>query len=167
MIIYSNRSKMIMFAAGSFALAAAGLAMVAAQRSVIETIIGAIGTIFFIGTGIAAAMRAVRNAPALIIDDKGIVDQASTIGVGAIPWSDIEGVNTFKVQNQLMLQISVRDPDKYFNRASALQRAAMTANRKLMNTRQVIFIPQTTLTLPLADIVAHVHQRLNQSGANR
>jgi len=73
--------------------------------------------------GLLALTKLFNRKPGLIFNDVGIVDNASSLSVGLIPWSDIVGWEVFEIQSQKLLIIKVKDPEKYFERGNSLKRA--------------------------------------------
>ena len=61
--------------------------------------------------------------PGLVFNSEGILDNASSVSAGMIPWSDVVGSEIFQVQDNKILIIKVKDPEKYFERGSSLKKA--------------------------------------------
>jgi hypothetical protein len=66
--------------------------------------------------------------PGLVLTNSGIVDNASAVSAGFIPWSEVIGSEIFEMQRQKMLIIMVKDPEKYIDRGNAVQRTLNKAN---------------------------------------
>ncbi|MGQ2984741.1 STM3941 family protein [Flavobacterium sp.] len=87
-------------------------------------IMGAVGLIFFI-------IKIFDKKPGLVIDSKGITDNASGVSAGFIPWEDIRHIYTTQVMSEKFVLIGVSDPEKYINRqTNFLKRKAMSFNNK-------------------------------------
>ncbi len=69
--------------------------------------------------------------PGLVFTNLGIVDNASAVSAGFIPWSEVLGSEIFEMQRQKMLIIMVKDPEKYVDRGNAVQRTLNKANYKM------------------------------------
>ena len=69
--------------------------------------------------------------PGLVFTNSGIVDNASAVSAGFIPWSEVIGSEIFEMQRQKMLIIMVKDPEKYIDRGNAVQRTLNKANHKM------------------------------------
>jgi len=67
--------------------------------------------------------------PRLIIDEYGILDR--TLGVGIIPWSDIDGAYVKSISGNNFICLIVRDPGTYAQRLSPLRRAMSSVNQAL------------------------------------
>ncbi len=69
--------------------------------------------------------------PGLTFTNTGIVDNASAVAAGFIPWSEVIGADLFEMPQQKMLIIKVKDPHKYVDRGNALKRKINQANYKM------------------------------------
>jgi hypothetical protein len=97
--------------------------------------------------------------PALIIDNEGIVDNASAIvaGVGMIRWSEIAAVLLYGNTQQSYLVIVPHDMQTLETRRNALTRAfAAIFTRTLPSP---ISIPEWLLTMPAAEVLAQIRAR--------
>ena len=61
--------------------------------------------------------------PGLIFNSEGILDNASSLSAGLIPWSDVVGSEIMEIQDNKILIIKVKDPQKYFERGNSLKKA--------------------------------------------
>lgn len=85
--------------------------------------IGILAVVFFGILGLLAVKKLFDRKPGLVLNNEGIVDNASFLAAGMIPWSDVVGSQIFEVQSQRILIIKVNDPQKYFERGNSLKRA--------------------------------------------
>ena len=85
--------------------------------------VGIMAIVLFGFLGLLALTKLFNRKPGLIFSNVGIVDNASSLSVGLIPWSDVVGWEVFEIQNQKLLIIKVKDPEKYFDRGNSLKRA--------------------------------------------
>ncbi|HEY6241680.1 MAG TPA: STM3941 family protein, partial [Burkholderiales bacterium] len=99
--------------------------------------------------------RLCSRKPALIIDEKGITDNASGMSVGFVPWDDITGTGIAVFRKRRFLGISVRNPEEYLAKAGRLKRMLMKANQRALGC--VINIPQATLPVSIENILAHIN----------
>lgn len=92
----------------------------------------AIAGILFFGLSVFILVKKLTNKNvALIISDKGIIDNASIATVGLIPWNDIVEIATTKVMKQELLTLKVRNPEEYIARQrNFLLRKTMQMNLK-------------------------------------
>jgi hypothetical protein len=101
--------------------------------------------------------------PALVIDDRGIVDNASDYEVSLIPWSEITGATIafrytrgFGLGPGKVLAISVRDLESLTARVRIIPRTLMRLNKRLSGS--VIEIPQTTLRTLVEEVLSSIQQ---------
>ena len=86
-------------------------------------------TIAFFGAGGLYLIRKLFDRePGLVIDDEGIVDNASGVSAGRIPWSHIKGFHVTTVKGQRFLTIDVHSPEIYIERAPPLKRPLVRVN---------------------------------------
>lgn len=88
--------------------------------------------------------------PGLIFTNSGIVDNASAVAAGFIPWSEVMGAYVFEVPQQKMLIIKVKEPHKYVDRGNALKRKLNQANYKMCGSP--IAISANTLKIKFAEL---------------
>ncbi|SDA75476.1 MULTISPECIES: STM3941 family protein [unclassified Janthinobacterium] len=106
--------------------------------------------------------KALNSRPSMVIGDTGIVDNASSIAVGPIPWRDIVALQVLLVEGQRFLGIDVCDPQRYAQRAGgALARLAVQSNLK--KTGYVVLVPQISLAMPLEEVIGHIETRLGRT----
>ncbi len=86
-------------------------------------IFGLLGLFFF--------KKIFDSKPGLIFSNTGIVDNASAVAAGFIPWSEVAGYDVFEMNGQKMLIIMVQDPQKYVDRGNAVKRTLNQANLKM------------------------------------
>ena len=93
------------------------------------TLMGAIGIYFY-------SKKLFDKRPGLIIDEKGIVENATVFSFGLIPWTDIAEIYDNSIQvsmasKQSFITIGLTNPDIYIAReGSAIKRKLMELNLK-------------------------------------
>ncbi|MDZ7918648.1 STM3941 family protein [Rhodoferax sp.] len=158
-IIYPSRSRAFLNLLGSLTLLAAGSLMLLLplkEIGITGKVIALLGVAFFGKTGLFALTRLFSNKPAVIIDSVGITDNASALAAGFIPWSDIVSAGIFTFQKQKFLGLSLRNPEEYLAKVSAFKRILMKTNSSWVG--YLVTIPQVTLSMPVEELIAHVHQ---------
>jgi hypothetical protein len=97
--------------------------------------------------------------PALIIDNEGIVDNASAIvaGVGMIHWSEIAAVLLYGNAQQSYLVIVPHDLQTLQARQNVVTRAFATIFTRTLPSP--ISIPEWLLTMPAAEVLAQIRAR--------
>lgn len=114
-------------------------------------------TAFFSGLcGLFALRKMFDKRPGLVLNSAGLVDNASGVTAGFIPWSDVTGSRIYEFQRARMLIINVRDPRKYTDRGGALRRAFNKANAKMGGGP--VAIPSNTLKIDFPELVALFHR---------
>lgn len=86
------------------------------RSSTIVLIAGILGVVFFGISLLYYARKIFDKTPGLVINDKGIYDNASGISAGHIPWNDIVEISETIVVNQSFINIVVKNPDEYIKR---------------------------------------------------
>lgn len=98
---------------------------------VLIVVIG-LASILFFGMGVIVLLRKLNDKkPGLIISNEGVIDNASGVAAGIIPWSDIEEIKAVQVMSQKFLMLIVKDPQQYIRRqTSTIKRKGMELNYK-------------------------------------
>ncbi|MEW6734112.1 MAG: STM3941 family protein, partial [Acidobacteriota bacterium] len=69
------------------------------------------------------------SRPRIIIDDQGILDR--TLGVGLIPWNEIDAAYLNSINGNYFISLELRNPEIFLARLSNVQRKLASANRAL------------------------------------
>ena len=125
---YRSKRKLL----GLLVLTAAMVAMfcfLATQPGVFSKVMGWIGIAFF-GLGfVTIPVMFFRRGPQVIINDEGIDDRRSKLGV--IRWDDIRSVSIGSVNSAKFLCIDLLDPDRYVTRLPRFAQSLTRANKML------------------------------------
>lgn len=145
-IIELSKTKLALMLAGSCAFVAAGGWLLTHDAAVIRYgksfrfffnsppyvyAVGLAAVVFFGLCGLAALRKLLDKKPGLVLNSSGVMDNASGMSAGLIPWSEVVGVDVFEVEKQKMLIIRVSDPRKYVERGGPIRRAINKANYKV------------------------------------
>gem|GEM_PF-88308 len=135
-----SKRKIIVALFISLLFEALGLWLVIARPSSSNPILGnpiliavvGLAAIVFFGMGIIVLLRKLKDKrPGLIISNEGILDNASGVAAGVIPWSDIQEIKLAHVMSQKFLMLIVKDPQQYIQReTNAIKRKGMELNYK-------------------------------------
>lgn len=118
----------------------------------------AVVDVLFFGYGFVFALgRLLRPRPSLVLDQRGIMDNASATGAGFIGWEEIAAVGMSSVGMNRFLVIIPHDSQAILARQPLLRRALMAANMGLVGSP--VAIPGHT-TMPLEEIMRHIQARL-------
>ncbi len=96
--------------------------------------LGLVAIVFFGIMGLVGLKKLIDKKPALILNNSGIVDNASSVSPGFIPWSEVVGAKIVEVQKQKMLVINVREPEEYIARGNLLKQTLNKANYKMVGS---------------------------------
>ena len=166
-MIELSRTKLLLLTLGSCAFVAAGAwllsldaAEVRAGRSfrlffndpTFAYGAGLASILFFGACGVYGIVKMFDRKPGLVLNSDGVVDNASGVAAGFIPWSEVLGAGVYEVQGRKMLIIGVRDPRKYIERGGALRRMLNKANNGM--TGSPITIPSVTLKMNFSEVVS-------------
>jgi hypothetical protein len=116
------------------------------------------GACFLVGTRHLFSLGA-----AMVIDDKGILDRASAMRAGRIPWSDIKGFAGRTIAGKKMLVIRLSDPDKYLRRSWPWMRPIHRYNIKKCGSP--VMVISDVLRISFNELIAtcrHFHQQCGQ-----
>ena len=146
-------------AAGSVAFVVAGAWMLSRvqQEGVDVVAVGLAAITFFGASGSYALFRLARPRPAVVINSRGIVDNASALGVGLIEWGEIDQCHEYRFQNQVFLGIVPRDLEALLARLPAWKRSAIRAN--LLLGAAPVNIPQVVLPMKVSELVREIERR--------
>jgi hypothetical protein len=93
--------------------------------------LGILSIVFFGALALFFVKKIFDKKPGLIFSNSGIVDNASAVAAGFIPWSEVTGSHIFEMPQQKMLIIMVTDPQKYVDQGNAVKRKLNQANYKM------------------------------------
>jgi len=112
--------------------------------------LGLVAVAFFGLCGGVGIKKLFSKQPGLVFNSSGIVDNASGVSAGLIPWTEIIGAEVFEIQKQDILVIKVTDPQKFVDRGGLLRRVFNQANYKMCGSP--IVISANTLRLNFAEL---------------
>jgi hypothetical protein len=127
LVVRPSRTKYILSLMASGAFVACGVLLVTGSDSA-----GWVGwaSIVFFGAGIPLFVRQLLDSkPRLVIDDEGVFDR--TLGVGIIPWSEIESAYVKSAHGNDFVCLVLRDPQRWTGQLPSAQQALVKANVKL------------------------------------
>lgn len=159
LVISASRIKLLGHFVGGLAFVALGafLMFVPTRHGLFARFIGLVAVAFFGAIAVSIFYRLVRPAPAMIINARGIVDNASGVSVGLIPWDQIGEVREYRVQNQVFLGIVPKDLEALLEKQPRWKRAAIRANLSMGATP--VNVPQAALGVKVSDLVREIEQR--------
>ena len=168
-----GKTKILMLLLGASAFVAAGIWMFSLSDASIQSHsrfsdpmlvrgLGLVSIVFFGICGLYAVKKLFDKKPALIFNNSGIVDNASSVSPAFIPWSDVVGAEICEIQKEKLLIIYVRDPQEYIARGSSLRRKLNKANYKMVGSP--ISIASNTLAINFSELVSLFDQYQRKYG---
>jgi hypothetical protein len=114
--------------------------------------LGLLAVVCFGPVGLFGVRKMFDKRPGLVLNSAGVVDNASGVAAGFIPWSDVTGARIHEIHNQKMLVIGVRDPRKYIDRGGPLKRVLHKASYKMGSGP--VAISSVSLKMEFPELVA-------------
>lgn len=158
-----NRLKLLGQCLGALACttASALLIWIPTRYGLWAQIMGAVGVAFFAFVGAAVLPRLLRPGPAIIIDDDGILDDASGVSLGLIRWDQVGEIDEYRVDDQAFLGIMVEDAEALIAQQPFWKRRIIRAN--LQMGAAAVNIPQASVGIKLSDLRREIEQRRRQA----
>jgi hypothetical protein len=72
------------------------------------------------------------------ITDSGIIDNMTVLGLGKIPWEEIDDIGLDRYRGKDILLVGIVDPDKYLKRLRPIYRSILRGYIKKWNTPLII-----------------------------
>lgn len=116
-----------------------------------------IGAPFFGVVLIYICFRLLRPSPAVIINRKGILDNASIFSAGLIHWHEIKTMFVYRVIDQPMLGIIPFESNVIIARQSPIKRFFFRM-LKSASTAAPFAIPEVILPMSAEDLLATIHR---------
>jgi hypothetical protein len=158
-----DRMKLLGLCLGALAFVALGVFFIKAptRYGLWEQIIGVAAVAFFGAVGVAVLFRLLKPGPAILIDDDGIVDDASGVSLGRIRWDQVGAIEEYRVNDQAFLSIRVKDLDALIAQQPFWKRRIIRANLKM--GAAAVNIPQASVGIKLADLRREMEQRRREA----
>lgn len=126
--VAASRGKLVLALLGAAGFVVLGL-FLAMRGTGIEVWVGWVCVAFF-GAGIPLFLKQLLDArPRVVLDEVGVLDR--TLGVGRIPWTEIEGAYISRIQGNPFVCLRLHDPERWTRELNAVQRRMVKANEKL------------------------------------
>jgi hypothetical protein len=173
-IIPLSRTKILLLIIGAAAFAALGLWLFYLDDQTITHMgrdpefVHGVGLAAIIFAGLCAILGARKlfdRRPGLRFTTAGIVDNASGVAVGLVPWSDITGTEIYRVSRTRMLVVKVTDPEKYIAVGGAMRRSVNRMNFNMCGSP--IVLSPNTLAIKFDELVRLFDVHLAEYGDDR
>jgi hypothetical protein len=112
---------------------------------------GQLAVVFFGLCTIAGIRKFFDTKPGLVFSKEGLLDNASSVSAGLVPWNEIIGAEVLKIQSTRILIVKVVAPQKYLDRGGPLRRALNRANLSLYGSP--VQIPATALKINFDELL--------------
>jgi hypothetical protein len=151
-----SRRKILLLTAGAWAFVAlsAWLWTIADIQPRFNPLVvkgAAVAAVLFFGLcGAYGCRKIFDRRPGLVLDAEGIIDNASGLAAGRVPWEEITAIHVTEISNQRILTIIVADPGRYLARGSAFTRLLNRANIHL--TGSPVNISANTLAVDFEEL---------------
>ena len=154
-----DRMKLLGQCLGALAFVALGvfLIRVPTRHGVWAQFMGAVAVAFFGAVGAAVLFRLLRPGPAILIDNDGILDDASGVSLGRIRWDQVGEIDEYRVKDQAFLSIMLKDLDALIAQQPFWKRRVIRANLRM--GAAALNIPQASLGIKLSDLRREMEQR--------
>jgi hypothetical protein len=121
-------------------------------------VLGGIGLLFSPIMSIYSLIKLSSNEPVLVINDEGIIDNASPASVGLIKWSEILELLTYRDEGICFLGIAVKNPNEVLSRRRGM--GGMLARFEAGGDGPTqLKIPQTFLSMPIPELLEQIASR--------
>lgn len=118
-----------------------------------------IGVPFFSLCFIYAIYRLIYPKPAIIINNGGIFDNGSSVGIGWIKWDEIEEIFPYEFMGQIFLGIIPKDINMILNRQGIFKKAIMKINKGFV--KAPINIPGNILPISINNLINQIKEHYN------
>ena len=143
-IIKSSNKKFLLLSAGSLMFTIFSILFIMIPNKFTTLLIRSTISIQFIGIlglsffGLALFMiikkKIFDKHIGIEINEEGIIDNSSFVGVGLIKWEDIISIDKRNVQSTRFLLINVRNPQHYISNSSRFKSKLLNGNYKVYGT---------------------------------
>ena len=159
LVLYPSRWKMALISLGGllFVLCAP---LLWSTGDLFVRAVAVVDVLFFGFCALFALGRFLWPRPSLVLDQRGITDNASATGAGFIAWDEIAAIGMSSMGVNRFLVIIPRNTEAILARQPLFKRKIMAANMGLVGSP--VAIPGHT-TMPLEEIMRHVQARLAEA----
>jgi hypothetical protein len=169
LVIYPSKFKTVLIAAGALIFVCIILAFaIWEEKSEVpfweDLLIYWVGTPLFGFAFIYACYRLIVPKPAVIINHRGIFDNASALSAGLVEWGEIDKVFIYEYYGQRCLGIVPLDVKAFLKRQPVFKRWLMKINMHLVEAP--INIPQNTLPIKVDELVLKILEYIRNHGGS-
>ena len=103
--------------------------------------------------------------PIFEVGPEGILDRASALGAGFVPWEEVEGARVRRCLGPRLLAVEVRDERALLARQGPARRLLMAVNRRILGTP--VLVPLGLLAVGEDTLLREIERHLSRSRAAR
>lgn len=122
-----------------------GIGMICRFNWIYTLIIGLIGFLFFGLCFIYISYRLVKKTPSLIINDEGLIDRATLLGIGQVKWNEVKDVFLYEYMGNKLLAVVPKDVHTILERQNKIKKL-------FMKNTKLISIPQNSIDTSLEEL---------------
>jgi hypothetical protein len=141
---------LLLLLAGSLVLAALSLVSFGFRPG--GPALGVLGLVVFGSAAGFLLRRLLVRRPTLVLDAGGLVDRASAVAAGRVPWDRVADVGVQTMGRNRVLSVLLRDPEAWLAAQPPLRRRTMALNAKLLGTP--VNIPLSAVDVPEDELLA-------------
>ena len=158
-VVRTSRTRLLLLFAGATLFVAGGfwLCTIPGVRWLVWPV-GVASVLFFGLCGGVALRRLFGHRIALLIDRRGIVDNASAAPAGRIGWNEISRIGVAELSGQRFVGIDVHHPEKLLARIPRPRRKILETNPAFLG--YLVNLPETILGRPAAEMVELLQEYL-------
>lgn len=110
--------------------------------------------VFFLFATYFLVKKMIQNKPILVVDRKGVYDNATYFAVGFIPWSEIEGIYLGYQFNNEFIEVKLKNTDIFIEKLNFIQKRGIQGNHKLGHEHVCISLNATGIKVK--DIIPEI-----------
>lgn len=164
-IVPFSKTKLILLFLGSIGIVALGLWLIQiadTQTRYDPTYLKVLSAAMIVFSGLCTIYYFTKffdKKPGLVINDEGIIDNASAVCAGLIKWENITGVSINEIYGQKFLAIYINNVDEIISKQRGFKKAVMSLNKNYFNSP--IQISSNGLKCNFEDLYNLIEERLS------
>jgi hypothetical protein len=168
MAVYARRLHLLGMAAACLGLMFIAGMMLRHEPELRFTWLGMLAALALVSCGLGLAcfvFRLCAGRPALVIDDEGLLDNATLTSAGMLRWEEIEDVYAYELMGHRMLGIVPVDEQALIGRLPRLKQLVLRTNRAF--GLPPFNIPLKPLRVSIEDLLAGIEERQRNARMRR
>ena len=163
--IFPNKNMIRLLLLGAAIFVVIGILMLLWPGLDVEArFIGSLCLAFFGACGVYLVRRIRDPSPAIVIDESGVLDNASAAGAGRVYWAEITEARICSYRGFRFLGIYLNDPATIIKRQTMAKRILMRLNHLLVGTP--VNVPENVIPMGLKSLEETINAKLGEYVAN-